>query len=402
MKEGKKLQGVYIYALTNGIANGLFLPLWIVYLSSKNISLLLIGVLGSILECVGMVFQVPFGAIADFIGHKKALLIANILVSIAILVFAISQNFEMFVAFSVLLGIGNAFETGAFQSWIFNILQNKREEKNFGKYYRKVCITQMSGTAIASLGVGKIYSLNPQLPFYLSALFCGFTVIDLLLIKSYMPILPKSDNLKNTIHTKIFDIIRECAIFFSKNFKLKLFVLSAVIFAFAFDGFERYYQLLLKDKGCNYDLIGFVSAFSMIFSIIGLFLENRILQKNETKSIMIIECAISTFGISMIFTSNYIISFGSIIILLGLEQMLRPTFEIVLSNSFKDEFRATGLSFFEFFCSIGEILSGTIIGFIANQWSIIGGLSTCSALIMISAIITFFTVIVEKLSKHYN
>jgi len=116
-----------------------------------------------------MLFEVPTGVIADTVGRKTSQLlgVATLLVSTLLYVGAYRYGWGMpvFVAASVLIGLGFTFQTGAGDAWLVDALDHEGwvggKEQVFGWGGMTFGIAMLVGT----LGGGVLGQIDLQLPY---------------------------------------------------------------------------------------------------------------------------------------------------------------------------------------------------------------------------------------------
>ncbi len=87
----------YVTIFLKGTAKGLFFPIWILHMSNNKISLFFIGILGTVLETVRFITEIPLGAFADKYGRKVSLFLSAFLYFIAFFLFSFGNTIYMFV-----------------------------------------------------------------------------------------------------------------------------------------------------------------------------------------------------------------------------------------------------------------------------------------------------------------
>ncbi len=99
------------------------LALAVLFIQSRGLDLLQIGLLLGVYAATVVLLEVPSGGLADAIGRKRVTLLAYVFLLASSFVFLFAFSFPAFLAFYVLNGIGRAFASGALQAWFIDCLQ---------------------------------------------------------------------------------------------------------------------------------------------------------------------------------------------------------------------------------------------------------------------------------------
>ncbi len=123
-----------------------------------------IGIIETVFLTTGFVLEVPTGAIADLIGKKKTLALAQFVYAFGNFFLAGDQTFIHLIIGMFLLGVGGALSSGTFEALLFDSLKEDGGEKDYGKYLstsQKYALITMS---CASFLGGMMYKVNPVFP----------------------------------------------------------------------------------------------------------------------------------------------------------------------------------------------------------------------------------------------
>ncbi len=71
------------------------------------------------------IFEIPTGALADVIGYKKSIVIASVISSIGMFVYAASHSFSGFALAEGFVAFGGTLYSGAFSAWLHNQLERE-------------------------------------------------------------------------------------------------------------------------------------------------------------------------------------------------------------------------------------------------------------------------------------
>lgn len=140
-----------------------------------------IAVLSSVFFICYSLLEIPTGGIADTFGHKTSVFWGLIVHALAPLIVGLSPTYYVFLAGSMLAGLGIALQSGAFSSLVHDILNRLGKSEEYIKIQGRTSAYLLIGTLVASPLVSIIYKDYPRIPYFLSsaALFMAALLIYL-------------------------------------------------------------------------------------------------------------------------------------------------------------------------------------------------------------------------------
>lgn len=164
--------------LTDGvrdIAFSMSFRLMPLYLEEVGVmSLQQIGWLTSFFGIAMMITTVPAGWFADKFGERTAIALGFFLEFLAMLLLINVNGFIGFASVWAIFGVGVGLLSPAYQSLLSKVLPERLRGTGFGLIHASLGIFSLPAPAIGSL-LWK--SINPQAPFYITAVFALITVI---------------------------------------------------------------------------------------------------------------------------------------------------------------------------------------------------------------------------------
>lgn len=139
-----------------------------------GMSLQEIGWLASFFGIAMMVTTIPAGWFADKFSERIAIAIGFFLEFVAMLLLINVDSFIGYAGVWVIFGIGVGLMSPAYQSLLSKVLPERLRGTGFGLIHASLGIFSLPAPAIGSL-LWK--SINPQAPFYITAIFALITVI---------------------------------------------------------------------------------------------------------------------------------------------------------------------------------------------------------------------------------
>lgn len=140
-----------------------------------------IAVLSSVFFIFYSILEIPTGGIADTFGHKTSVFWGLMVHALAPLIVGLSPTYYVFLAGSVLAGLGIALQSGAFSSLTHDILNRLGKSEEYTKVQGRTSAYLLIGTLAASPFVSIIYKDYPRVTYLLSsaALFLAAFLIYL-------------------------------------------------------------------------------------------------------------------------------------------------------------------------------------------------------------------------------
>jgi MFS family permease len=118
-----------------------------------------------------VLLNVPLGSLADTIGRKKTLIIGRIFLFGSAVMFATMYSPLTAWIGNILWAIGYSFQSGADKALLYNVLKSVGLEDRYKKIEGCAVGMRYLVTAVCSLSVGYLASINMRIPLYMSVPF---------------------------------------------------------------------------------------------------------------------------------------------------------------------------------------------------------------------------------------
>ena len=160
----------------------LWIPIWVVFLQDKGVSLTQIGVLESVAWVLSAGLEVPSGAIADRWGRKASMAIGTFLYSMAMLLILADALSPMFLLGYALWNTSFAFISGADTAFLYDSLKAdgraSQAAKQSGRYLAITQATQgiasVLGAWVATLDITLCFTVGSVTGLMATALVLTF------------------------------------------------------------------------------------------------------------------------------------------------------------------------------------------------------------------------------------
>lgn len=162
-----------MYYLLTSVYNLWFIAgIW-VFIWGKFMTKTEMGLSDAITFGVGFLFELPSGVFADFIGRKKAIFIANVLLVIGNFGVAFGSSFFGITAWYLIWTIGYAFQSGSTEALAYDSLKLEGEEEKWNEVIGTANIIQRVSSMVANVIGGLLFGIWFRLPYLIFA-FSGF------------------------------------------------------------------------------------------------------------------------------------------------------------------------------------------------------------------------------------
>lgn len=133
-----------------------FLPVIILFFQFHHLTYTEIFVIYAIRSLVIFLLEIPSGVLADKIGKKKTLIFSRASLLPAYAIFALADNFWMFLVAAVIEAFNRAFKSGTHKAYIYDFLLQDDLSETPSKVYGKGKFWARMGEATAALAGGFI------------------------------------------------------------------------------------------------------------------------------------------------------------------------------------------------------------------------------------------------------
>lgn len=349
---------------------------------------------GTLLESVCLVFQIPTGLLADSYSRRLAVIAGAFLIGAGFVVEGAFPYFAVILGAQVIWGLGATLADGAQEAWIAGELG----ERNLGPIYLRGAQAAQAGTLLGAPISVALASIRLNLPVLIGGLLYVGLAGTLLLVMPERRFQAAARTAGGTMQALggIFHQTRSLI----RSHPLLLSILGvAAFYGMASEGFDRLWQIhLLRDVGVPalgpfrpVVWFGVITVVLMLLSIGTTELARRRLDTSDHRAVAWALAAMTVLRISAIGLFAAAGSFGLALAGFWLASALRrtalPIYNAWLAQSIDARVRATVLSASSMLDSLGQIGGGPLIGGIATAVSLraavfVSGLALSPALLL--------------------
>jgi len=154
----------------------LYMPIVVPFYESNELSMKDIMVLQAIYSIAIVVLEIPSGYLADVIGRRKTLIIGAIFGTLGFATYSFSYGFFGFIIAEIILGIGQSCISGADSAMLYDSLLEKGEEKKYSRFEGRIVSLGNISEAAAGLIGGLLAGITLRAP-YIAQAFVAFIAL---------------------------------------------------------------------------------------------------------------------------------------------------------------------------------------------------------------------------------
>lgn len=335
---------------------------------------------------VKLVFEIPFGILADKYSRKKLLLTSNLLFIISTIIFIYSHNYFTFLIAIIISAINNSISSGIVNSILYESLENKND---FNKtlFYNSFFynISYMFAMIIGGY-IGQNFGLIYNYYFTIIPFVIDFFVLLIIKVNK-----PQKDNTNENILI-LKNGIKEV---FKNPYLLKLIITSSILFS-GIKLMEESHPEYSNNIGISVFIIGIYTALILVFCIIGSYIGSKI---NKEKYSLVLKLHPILSGICILLIgilNNY---FGIIFILLI--YIFSESFDNImiseLHNNISSKSRVTVESINQFVLAIFGFLFSMLMVILLRFMSVASMYIVIGSIIIIYGLLNILIIKIKKL-----
>ncbi|MHA1377352.1 MAG: MFS transporter [Candidatus Helarchaeota archaeon] len=312
-----------------------------------------------------VIFEIPTGTVADYLGRKHSLILGAGINLLGALVYGSVPNFYVFMVGEFLWGMAMALYSGASEAFVYDTLKVINETEKSKKIFGRLESANLSGIMIGSiLGslISVIFDLRATMLFI--AIPSGIAMIVGLTLNE-----PRLE--EKIVRKKYLTLLKDGAKFLHGNKVLKILAVDMIFIASVAYFMIWLYQQLLIEAYVNQIYFGFVATAMLIVQIIILNNFGKFEKIFGTKRRYLFFSSLVT-GVMFIFCglTRYLpIMLSAILLAAGFGLSRRPLIINYMNKYIPSEKRATILSTISMFERLVLAIANPFIGLLID-WSV--------------------------------
>jgi predicted MFS family arabinose efflux permease len=143
---------------------GLLIPVLVLILLDRGFSLTQIGLIASVQGLVVLLLELPTGALADAVGRRPVLLVANLFLLASVALLAVADSLILLALSFALQGAYRALESGPLDAWYVDAAQAADTDADIGRGFAQGGVVLGVAIAVGSLLSSGLVLLGPVGP----------------------------------------------------------------------------------------------------------------------------------------------------------------------------------------------------------------------------------------------
>ena len=243
-----------------------FIPIMVLFLQLHRLTYTEIFILYAVNQAVVFLLEIPSGVIADQFGKKASLIFARFSLLPAFVLFALADNFWLFLVAMVFMGVNKAFKSGTHKAYIYDYVEQNQTGVTFtevigtGKFWARLS----EGLACAAGGaIAGRYGFNSVFLFAL-----GPAVANCVNVLTYSRIEEKHKVSKFSLKSHFSHICGSVGQICASSMVWRIIV-NAAIFAFCLEASEVFFQPYMRSLEIRVEFIGLIYTAVFIVTAFG-------------------------------------------------------------------------------------------------------------------------------------
>ena len=325
-----------------------------------------VGLLEMITFFTVLVIEIPSGALADLLGKKGVLIAAYLLLAGGNVMMGLADGFSGLVAAVLIIAVGFAFLSGAFEAITYDTLDELGEEDRYEKIYSKQNSIKLFTHAIAALVGGFVFAHNESLPFILT----GVLIFTAAVLACFLREPPQSV----TASTKIANVFKQniegFRQLFSKRTLLPFSLLFLLVSIVPVMLYEYAAELTLIEKGATAEQMGIFITAILFFAAMMSYFSPFIIDHLGRIRLYVLIAAVYVVLALLVPSVGLWIFFAFNLFWAGSSAVRNVIESKVINMHIDNNVRATTLSTLSMLKLLPHASTATFLGALADLWTI--------------------------------
>ncbi|HEX8763365.1 MAG TPA: MFS transporter [Candidatus Saccharimonadales bacterium] len=340
-----------------------------------------VGLLDGMAFAIGLIAEVPSGALADKFGRDKMVRLGQMLLAGGILIQALGSSFMPLFIGQVIMMIGFSFTSGADEALFFEKMGFKRESTHWRKLVTRGSQAALTAGLIATAVGGWLHTVNPRVPWLMTS--AAFVIATCLIwpVKDTRPRQGRG-NFSEETRDYLRDIKTGFAQFRLPTLSRYVPIIMTIQGLFYASGYGLL-RIVLLDRFTFSPFWGAIAVTgSGIITVGVLALTHKFADRLSEKRILVLIALSAASALVLSLADVGLWGFAVIAVLYIGEYVLQPFMSEILNTHAPEKHRATVLSVASFLRMLPYVLLAPAIGFLNTNHKLHYFLSVWTLLIL--------------------
>jgi DHA3 family tetracycline resistance protein-like MFS transporter len=350
---------------------------------------------GTLLEAVCFIFEIPTGIVADLYSRKLSVIIGIFLMGIGFILEGSIPTFIAVLLAQVIWGIGATFVSGAREAWI----ADEVGEVEAGKAFMRGQKANQAGAFCGILLSMLLAQIDIRLPIVIGGIFYCVQAIYLQLFMPEHNFFPTPIRRRETFGAMKTTFVRGLKVVRASR-ALRAFVVIGAVFGIFSEGFDRLWTpFLINDFSFpifwNLQPVIWFGIISLIATVMATVFVGIVDGRTDTsergsllRSLILINVLLPVAVLVFAVSGNFMFAAAAYCFAFMLKEGIGPLSDAWVNHQLEPQVRATVFSFCSQMNSFGQVVGGPVLGAIATVVSLRIGLEV-SAAVLIPALLLY-------------
>ncbi len=354
--------------------------LWVMYLQTKGLSLVEIGLCESIFHIASFLFEVPSGVLADRLTYKFDLILGRLAAILSAVIILFGQTFWMFALGFVINALSYNMQSGTLEALLYDSLIKDKSTKQYPKVISRINVIIEFANTLGVVIAGFLVHWHFELTYVIGIVVGLMGLITVLLFKE--PVIKKRPTEKQT---SVKSIVVNSYRIMKHNHQLRNLMLFDALYATVCTSYFFYFQTLMENEHFSGWMISVLMVVSALINIVGIQL-TPFIQKTFSKRELIITLSLSLACLLML---TWLAWLPLLIVMFLISQLLPSLIDPIFSSYYNEminsEERATLLSVASVLFSAVMVIAFPLFGWLIqiNVFSFAFGLVGCVLVVVL-------------------
>lgn len=356
--------------------------LWVMYLQTKGLTLVEIGLCESIFHIASFLFEVPSGVLADRLTYKFDLVIGRLAAILSAAIILFGQTFWMFALGFIISALSYNMQSGTMEALLYDSLVKDKATTRYPKVISHIDVIIEFADTLGVVIAGFLVHWHFELTYVIGIVVGVMGLITVLFFKE--PVIKKRA-VEKPVSVK--SIVVNSYKTMKGNHQLRNLMLFDALYATVCTSYFFYFQTLMENDHFSGWLISALMVVSALINIVGIQLTPTI-QKRFSKRELIIALSVSLACLLMLTWLAWLpLLIAMFLISQLLPSFIDPIFSSYYNEMISSEERATLLSVASVLFSAAMIVMFPLLGWLIqmNGFSFGFGLVGCVLAVVLIA-----------------